>query len=170
MPATPPTAASGATAARPFTGWHMLAIMVSFFAIVIAVNVGMARLAMGTFSGVVVRNSYDASQSFNTWLDEAARERALGWDAQAARDATGRVRVTIARDGATPLPAEAVLSGEARRPLGRPDDRAIAFIREADGAYLSTVALPAGRWRLRLRLVGGTVHGRAVAWRDEAAI
>ena len=39
-----------------------------------------------TFGGVVVENSYVASQDFNGWLDEARAERALGWDADVGRD------------------------------------------------------------------------------------
>jgi len=65
-------------AARPFTGRKMAAIMVAFFAVVIIVNVYMAREASSTFGGVVVENSYVASQQYNRWLDEASAENALG--------------------------------------------------------------------------------------------
>jgi nitrogen fixation protein FixH len=59
---------------RQFTGgtWRR---MVAFFGVVIAVNLTMARLAIGSFGGVVVENSYVASQKFNGWLD---RPRAGG--------------------------------------------------------------------------------------------
>ena len=82
-------------AAKPFrfTGKHMLAIMVVFFGVVIAVNILMARLATQTFSGVVVDNSYVASQHYNSWLDEAAKEKALGWKASVERRADGRLLV-----------------------------------------------------------------------------
>ena len=164
MQASPPTHV------RPFTGWHMTAIMVSFFGVVFAVNFGMAHLASSTFSGVVVRNSYDASQSFNRWLDEAAREKALGWDARVARLGDGRVVVTIARDGATAVPEAALLVAEAKRPLGLPDDRNLRFDRQADGSYVSTEALPVGRWKLRLRLDGRDAAGQPLAWHDEAGL
>lgn len=48
----------------PFNGRHMTAILVAFFAVVIAVNVLMARFIICTFGGVVVENSYVASQHF----------------------------------------------------------------------------------------------------------
>lgn len=155
---------------RPFTGWHMTAIMVAFFAVVFAVNFGMAHLASTTFSGVVVRNSYDASQNFNRWLSEAAREKALAWDAHASRTADGRVAITIARDGATAIPAGAILTGEARRPLGLPDDKLLAFSRLPDGTWLSTTVLKPVRWKLRVRLDGKDAAGKPIAWRDEASI
>ena len=56
---------------RPFTGRHMAMILVAFFGVVIVVNLIMARYASSTFGGIVVENSYVASQEFNKWLDEA---------------------------------------------------------------------------------------------------
>ena len=43
--------------ARRFTGWHMTTILVAFFAVVITVNIVMARFALSTFGGTVVENS-----------------------------------------------------------------------------------------------------------------
>ncbi|MGE0776676.1 MAG: FixH family protein, partial [Sphingomonadaceae bacterium] len=53
---------------RSFTGRHMAIILIAFFGVVIAVNFYMARMAIGTFGGTVVDNSYVASQRFNGWL------------------------------------------------------------------------------------------------------
>ena len=61
--------------ARRFTGWHMTTILVAFFAVVITVNIVMARFALSTFGGTVVENSYVASQHYNEWLARAAAQR-----------------------------------------------------------------------------------------------
>jgi nitrogen fixation protein FixH len=50
---------------RPFTGRHMTMILVAFFAVVVGVNVTMAVLARKSWTGLVVPNSYVASQHFN---------------------------------------------------------------------------------------------------------
>lgn len=50
---------------RPFTGRHMALILVTFFAVVVGVNVTMAVLARKSWTGLVVQNSYVASQHFN---------------------------------------------------------------------------------------------------------
>jgi len=62
---------------KRFTGWHMTGILLGFFGIIVAVNFTMATLATRTFGGVVVQNSYVASQRYNEWL-KAARAQAEG--------------------------------------------------------------------------------------------
>jgi nitrogen fixation protein FixH len=142
----------------PFTGRHFAVIIVAFFAVVVAVNLVMARYASATFGGVVVENSYVASQEFNGWLQAARREAALGWTAEARRQADGSVAVTMGGDP----PADLVLKGEARHPLGRESDRALRFTRLPDGRFVSDQPLPHGRWKLRLEAVAG-----AQRWRSE---
>lgn len=144
---------------RPFTGWHMAAIMVAFFGVVMAVNFTMAHLAARSFSGVVVQNSYDASQRYNQWLAQAARERALGLSAQVRRQADGRLAVRLV-GGAQGLWASAVLRGEAWHPLGQVADHELRFVAQGDGNFISTAPLAGTRWRLRLELLAR--DGRAV--------
>lgn len=149
----------------PFTGRHMAMIIVAFFAVVIAVNLLMARYATSTFGGVVVENSYVASQHFNTWLEEAEREKALGWAAETQRQADGRLAIVL-----TGAPAEGVaLIADARHPLGRLPDQQLRFQRQADGRFVSEQALPAGRWRLRIEANAETDAG-AQRWRTEQEV
>jgi nitrogen fixation protein FixH len=146
---------------RTFTGRHMAAVMLGFFGIVVVVNVAMARLAIGTFGGVVVENSYLASQNFNRWLDAAAAENKLGWKAEAIRAPGGRLAVKLSgvpESGTT-------LTAVARHPLGRLPDHSLAFRRNPAGGFVSTSALPQGRWRLRL-----DVRADGRQWRSEADV
>ncbi len=140
-----------------FTGRHMAAILIGFFAVVVAVNLLMARLAGSTFGGVVVKNSYVASQQFNHWLDKAAQERSLGWQAAALRRADGRLAVTL-----TGAPERAVVTATARHPLGRMPDIHVGFVRDMAGTFISNEVLPAGRWRLRLE-----AQAAGQTWRGE---
>lgn len=142
---------------RPFTGRHMAVILIAFFGVIILVNLTMARFATSTFGGVVVENSYVASQEFNRWLEQAAASRALGWKAQAGRDARGRV--TLQMSGA---PADTVLSAIARHPLGREPDMELSFASLGNNRFVSHEVLAPGRWTLRLQAVSG-----ATVWRDE---
>lgn len=142
----------------PFTGRHAAAILVGFFAVVVTVNFTMARLASSTFGGVVVENSYVASQNYNRWLDAAKVQEQLGWSARLARRTDGRV--SVAMQGTADLPLQLVAT--ARHPLGRLPDRPLTFASDGKGGFVSHKVLPEGRWRLRL-----AVESRAQRWRKE---
>lgn len=64
---------------REFTGRHMLMIMLAFFGVIIAVNVVMARFAVTSWTGLVVENSYVASQQFNEKMVAVRTQNDLGW-------------------------------------------------------------------------------------------
>lgn len=132
---------------RVFTGRDMAAVLIAGFGVVIGINLLMAALAVGGFSGVVVENSYVASQRFNGWLDEAQRQRALGWSAQAERLEGGRIVVTTLA-----VPADATVSAMLRRPLGRSDFQRLLFKKAAPGRFLSTQAVAPGRWIIRVEI------------------
>jgi nitrogen fixation protein FixH len=72
------------TPSRPFTGWHMLAVMIAFFGVIVAVNVTMATLALTSWTGLVVQNSYVASQEFNDRARAGRAQAALGGTAELA--------------------------------------------------------------------------------------
>jgi len=62
-----------------FTGRHMLIIMLCFFGAIIAVNLIMAYIAGNSWTGLVVKSSFVASQEFNGNLEKAKAQKALGW-------------------------------------------------------------------------------------------
>jgi nitrogen fixation protein FixH len=146
-----------------FTGRHMLAIMLAFFGLVIAVNVTMAVVAGSTWTGFVVRNSYVASQEFNGKVAAARAQDALGWKAELAI-ADGQARLTLFdRDGA-PLAmerTEIVL----RNPASDADDRTIVL--DADGEAMSArVDVRDGLWVVE---IDALVPGHE-PWRDTRRI
>ncbi len=147
-----------------FTGRHMAVILVVGFGIVAAVNFTMASFATGGFHGVVVKNSYVASQQFNTWLEEAEADRALGWEVDARRNPDGHVDLTT-----NGVPAGAIITAELRRPIGVRDYAALAF--EAMGepasgdAYRSTDPVAEGRWTIRI-----SIEAAGETWSSEAEL
>ncbi len=132
---------------RPFTGRKMALLLVSFFAVVVGVNMLMARLASATFGGVVVDNSYVASQEFNGWLKQAKVEKALGWKRVIARDAANRAIITVIDSADQPI-AAAKVTAVAQHPLGQRPTTALALQETAPGVY--SAALEQGRWRLNV--------------------
>ncbi len=133
-----------------FTGKHMAAVFVGGFAIVIAVNLLMASIAVGSFHGTVVDNSYVASQNYNGWLKQAAASKALGWQAVPHRRADGRVVIeTLA------VPAGAAVTATAERPLGTREDTPLTFAAQGQGRWVSNEALAPGRWQMRTAIRAG---------------
>ncbi|MFZ1743561.1 MAG: FixH family protein [Pontixanthobacter sp.] len=145
---------------KPFTGKHAALILVCFFGVVFAVNFTMASYASSTFGGLMVENSYVASQEFNGWLDKAEAQRSLGWKAVSTKRDDGRLVVNLLG-----VPGGAKVTGIARHPLGRLPDQMLTFRAPDNGQYLSDSKLPAERWIVRLQVeAGGKI------WRSEEHI
>ena len=145
---------------KRFTGRHMLAVMITFFGTVIAVNMAMATLATRTFGGTVVDNSYVASQQFNSWLEQARAQHALGWSTRLEVDPARHVLAAVDAGGA-PL-NDAAVSAVATHPVGREGDVALRLEQLGSGRYRSTAPLPAGRWILRLTIERGADRMRLI--------
>lgn len=140
-----------------FTGYHATAILVGFFAIVIAVNVTMAKLATSTFGGALAENGYVASQDYNRWIAESAAQDRLRWDVSARVEGN---RLILDTKGVS----NAVATVVAEHPLGRVDDRAILMTATGASRFRSTDAMPIGRWKLRVTLRQG--KSEAVYFRE----
>jgi len=134
---------------RRFTGRHMAIILASGFGVVIAVNLLMATLAVRGFGGVVVENSYVASQNFNDWLARADKQNALGWKTRIGRSAEGRLEVV------TSAPAGTSVIAQIRRPVGDPAVATLSLVASGNERYVSETRLPEGRWLVRIDLEHG---------------
>lgn len=142
---------------KPFTGKHFAMIMVAGFGIVIAVNFTMATFAVRGFHGVVVENSYVASQEFNGWLEEAEQARALGWQVKPERSEDGHV--LLKTQG---VPDGTSFAAALRRPLGEKEFADLTFRPLGDGTWRSDQAVAQGRWLIRLSADAGKV-----VWAEE---
>ncbi|BAV63584.1 FixH family protein [Sphingobium cloacae] len=143
---------------RRFTGWHMAAILIAFFGVVIAVNMLMATMAIRSFGGTVVDNSYVASQKFNGWLEQARAQDRLGWKDDIALTKERHIRIALTGAADEPLTGSRI-EALAQHPLGRAPDIALTF-HGAEGLYLSEQTLPSGRWQIRfdIRHAGAQRH------------
>ena len=129
---------------REFTGRHMLMVMVAFFGVIIAVNLLMATFASSSWTGLIVKNSYVASQDFNGHIAAARQQEALGWTSSFSGDA-GSVKVTLAdakQRNLTALKVEAKIY----RPVAEAEDHRVALVEGAAGTYAADVELGAGIW------------------------
>lgn len=141
-----------------FTGRHMTAIMVAFFGVIIAVNFTMARLASSTFGGMVVENSYVASQRFNGWLREARAQDRLGWTADVQGSPEGELVVSLTGPSG-PL-EDALVAVEAEHPVGRAGGRAFVLASDGRGRYSAPHGLASGRWLVAIEVRRGATDAR----------
>lgn len=132
---------------RELTGKHVLAIVLTAFGIIIAVNITMAVFAIGTFPGLEVKNSYVASQSFDR---DRAAQVALGWVVTPEYD--GKVLTLAVRDAQGNPAKVAQLSATIGRPTISRDDVTPEFTYRG-GLFSAAVALEPGNWVIRLTAV-----------------
>ncbi len=137
---------------KKFTGYHATAMIVAFFAVVVSVNMVMARFAVSTFGGTVVDNSYVASQKYNEWLEEARKQQAHGWTASRVTRVENKVAMTVLQADDTGL-EDARITAVAEHPVGRGDPITLNFVQNGSGSYVSRDVLPEGRWKLRIAII-----------------
>lgn len=141
----------------PLTGRRVLAILLGGFGVVVAANLALVLAATGSFPGLVVGNSYVASQEFERLR---AAQDALGWQV-AAGLAAGRLRIAVTGRDGRPVPGLAVRA-RMMRPAG--GEAAEVLLAPEGGAWLSPAPLARGAWLAALVIEapgGGRWEGTA---------
>ncbi len=129
---------------KGFTGRHMLLTTCGFFAVIISVNVTMAWFASSSWSGLVVENTYVASQQFN--------QKASAIKAMVATGVTGAIALhgdkftykLHNRDG-SPAQADEV-EAHFRRPVGDHEDFVESLKLVVAGQFEADRHVPKGDW------------------------
>ena len=127
-----------------FTGWHMAGVMVLFFGTIISVNLVMAWNASKSWSGLVVPNTYVASQQFNGKVAEARALAASGIEGDLTVK-EGRIAYRVTDAGGAPLAADDV-SAVFKRPVDERKDFTVALEPAGEGVFVADRAVPAGQW------------------------
>jgi len=146
---------------RPLTGWHVLAMFVGGFTIIISVNIALAVSAVKTFPGKETDSSYVAAQNFDT--DRAAQE-ALGWAVQTDLTETA-LRLAVQNAGGAVVKPE-IITATLGRATTVADDITPEF--QWDGrAWTALVTAGPGNWNLRIemRAADGTLFRRRIPLR-----
>jgi nitrogen fixation protein FixH len=132
---------------KEITGRQVLFGFVGAFGLIIAVNLFMAYNAVSTFPGVVERQPYVASQSFEA--DRKAQE-ALGWVVTPLYDAERGALALSIRETASGLPGEvAALSVLVGRATDASNDMRPEFQPIGDD-FIAALRLDPGYWVLMI--------------------
>lgn len=138
--------------ARPITGRFVLIAIVSFFLVVISVNMVMMRLAIATLPGTEVDSAYGASLAYQKEIEAAHEQNARRWkvDVRVEREPNGQATLALrAKDAdGTPLTGLA-FSGYLERPTDRRADQPLRVVERGDGSYHGTAqGVAPGQWDL----------------------
>lgn len=131
--------------ARELTGRHVLVITLAAFGVIIGVNMVMAFLAVGSFPGLEVPNSYVASQQFDR---ERQAQDSLGWTVQASHDGTELVIRILDGQGAHPVLRD--FTATVGRPTHQRSDVTPEF-QVAGGVWRAPLMLEPGAWTIHVQ-------------------
>jgi nitrogen fixation protein FixH len=125
-------------------GWHVLAGMVAFFAVVIGFDAWFTVLAVKTYPGQVSVTPYEDGLLYNQRIAQLEAQAKLGWRAAAEAQPGVVVLLVQDRDGA-PVGGLSV-KGKLERPATEAGRRTLSFQRTAPGRYEATTGVIDGAW------------------------
>lgn len=142
---------------RGFTGWHMLGIMVAFFGTIIAANSLMAYYAGASWSGIIAKNTYVASQEFNIKAAEARAWQREGFKGRLSIEGS---RLAYSLSGPkTEIDRLPSVQAIFHRPVGERQDFTVVLGKQSDGSFSATHDIPPGLWIID---VAATEKGKTV--------
>ncbi len=133
---------------KEFTGYHMLAVMGLFFGTIIAVNLTLAYYAQHTWTGLVVKNSYIASQEFDARTAERKAQASLGWKPVFSHENGKVVLLLTGRDGG-PVNVEKMMV-KIGHPAEENNDQLIELVASTAGKFTADAVLTKGIWQADL--------------------
>lgn len=144
------------TTTRPrLTGRTVLAILVGFFAVVLAVNGVLLYTALASWTGIGVDNAYQRGLAYNRLLAEEDDQARLGWTVQLVFTQSGagqgRLDIALADRAGNPLDRAAVHAAFVR-PTREGYDFGADLPAVGSGHYAADVRVPlAGQWEIRVQ-------------------
>lgn len=153
------------TKQREFTGKHMILVVGLFFGTIITVNLIMAYFATSSWTGLVVKNSYVASQHYNEKLEAQRAQAALGWtptltyqNAKLVFDLKDAAGNTVVADFA---------EAELRRPSYEREDQVITLLPQ-NSVFVADHQLARGAWDIFVSL--SSENGTPFIYRERIVV
>ena len=133
---------------KRWTGHHVAGAFVLFFGVIISVNFAMAFLAGNSWTGLIAKNGYVASQDFNTSRAAFVAQKATGISSNlSVRETDLLLQVRDAGNNPVPLALAKISIG---RPVTEADDFAIEFGAQPLGKLTIPATFANGIWDLHI--------------------
>ena len=150
--------------AGALTGRKVFAILAMFFFVMLAANLALVFSAFRSWTGLSTGQAYDRGRAYNTTLEAARVQEALGWRGEIRFSAERGLLELELRDRAGGLIEGAEVKALFVRPVQRGHDIALSLEAASPGRYAATVrpTLP-GQWEARVeaKTAEGEWRGRA---------
>ena len=148
-------------------GWHFLAMIVSFFVVVVTVDGAFAFLALKTHPGEVSVTPYEDGLLYNRHIAQMDAQAQLGWRAAAGVE-QGRLIFDVRDRTGRPL-SHLAIAGKLERPATEAGRITPRFSEIAPGRYEADTRGLAGTWDLTASATDGQGHvfiaERRLTWR-----
>jgi nitrogen fixation protein FixH len=147
-------------------GWHVLASVLGFFAVVFAVNGYFLFAALSTYSGVVSVEPYVKGLHYNQRIAAQERQDELKWIAKLGTPAAGApLTLQISdRDGAGIDGLS--IAAQLGRPATQSFDRDLTFVPRGNGLYEAMIGrIEQGGWLLAIQASRRRVTGELDTFR-----
>jgi len=131
---------------REFTGRHMAMIMIAFFGVIITVNGFMAYKATTSWTGLVAKNGYVASQDFNALLAVRKQQEKLGYKSVLAYVDEKIVFSFYDKAGKSLEGFDIKLM--IGRPVNEKEDHELVLVEGRQGIYSQKLKLAPGQWNV----------------------
>ncbi len=128
------------------TGWHVLAGVTTFFAIVIGVDASFLIAAYRSHPGEVSVTPYEDGLLYNQRIAQLEAQSRLGWTAS-ARAGPGEVAMVFQDRRGAPVRGLRI-TGRLERPATESGRIELAFTEAGPGRYVAHAGAQAGAWDL----------------------
>ena len=135
-------------------GWHVLAGLILFFGIDMAVNTYFMVSAYRTFPGETSLTPYEDGVAYNATLKQHRAQAVLGWRLAAGVDDSGRIRVDARDRQGAPLNALRV-TAHMRRPATDSGERDLSLAGIGPGEYAAAPGPLTGAWDVEVSATDG---------------
>jgi nitrogen fixation protein FixH len=126
------------------TGRHVLAMLVAFFTLVLAVNAYFIATALSTHTGVVANEPYRKGLKYNERIAADERQAALGWAGEIGLDSGGRRLVVRLEDAAGAPVRDLKVTAAIGRPATARGDATLELSEASPGHYEADIGLDDG--------------------------
>ncbi|MEP3246858.1 MAG: FixH family protein [Sneathiella sp.] len=143
---------------RKLKGIHVFLMLAAFFGVMFAVNGVFVYMALTSFSGVSVDDSYKKGLNYNQEISRLSEQQARGWQTGLTVDTMTDNRISVIlsvldQEGQSLEGLKAVLL--VRRPARSDQDRQVVLTRSGSQFKADMQLASPGQWDLAVQITGG---------------